>query len=65
MADGKRTVKKKAGEWRLPRTTIAAIVAGTERDPYAVLGVHSAGSSLIARCFIPGADAGRQASGNA
>ena len=32
---------------------IAAIVAGTHGDPFAVLGVHEAGSSFVARCFVP------------
>jgi 1,4-alpha-glucan branching enzyme len=34
-----------------------AIVAGTHGDPFAVLGVHRDGERLVARCFIPGAEA--------
>ena len=34
---------------------IAAIVTGTHRDPFAVLGVQATGKELVARCFIPGA----------
>ena len=40
----------------LPPDDVAAILAGNHHDPYAVLGVHLAGTMLIARCFIPGAD---------
>ena len=35
---------------------IAAIVAGNHRDPFSILGVHPAGSRLVARCFVPHAD---------
>ncbi|MGP2491703.1 1,4-alpha-glucan branching protein GlgB [Mesorhizobium sp. PUT5] len=35
---------------------VAAIVAGTHGDPFAVLGVQQAGASLVARCFIPNAE---------
>ncbi|KQY11326.1 1,4-alpha-glucan branching protein GlgB [Rhizobium sp. Root482] len=41
---------------RLPAEEIAAILAGTHSDPFAVLGVHPAASGFIARCFIPGAE---------
>ncbi|WP_404713315.1 1,4-alpha-glucan branching protein GlgB [Sphingomonas sp. MMS24-J13] len=34
-----------------------AIVAATHGDPFAVLGVHDEGKGLVARCFIPGAEA--------
>ena len=32
-----------------------AIVAGTHGDPFAVLGVHREGKTIVARCYIPGA----------
>ena len=35
---------------------VAAIVAGTHGNPFAVLGVQQAGKSLFACCFLPGAD---------
>ncbi|WP_454015241.1 1,4-alpha-glucan branching protein GlgB [Aquamicrobium terrae] len=35
---------------------VAAIVAGTHGDPFAVLGVQQAGAGLVARCFIPNAE---------
>jgi 1,4-alpha-glucan branching enzyme len=35
---------------------IAAILAGTHNNPFAVLGVHQAGKEFVARCFIPGAE---------
>ncbi|UWU20284.1 1,4-alpha-glucan branching protein GlgB [Rhizobium sp. CB3060] len=36
---------------------IAAILAGTHSDPFAVLGVHRTDNGFIARCFILGAEA--------
>ena len=33
-----------------------AIVAGTHGDPFAVLGVHRDGKTIVARCYIPGAE---------
>ena len=39
----------------LPAAEAEAIVAGKHGNPFAVLGVHSSGSGLIARAFIPGA----------
>ena len=41
---------------RLPAEEIAAILAGTHSDPFAVLGVHPISGGFIARCFIPGAE---------
>jgi 1,4-alpha-glucan branching enzyme len=35
---------------------IAAIVAGTHADPFAVLGVQDVDGRLVARCFIDGAE---------
>ena len=37
-------------------TDIAAIVAGTHGNPFAVLGLHPTAAGLQARCFIPGAE---------
>ena len=39
-----------------PASDVAAIVAGTHGDPFAVLGVHEVGKSLFARCFVPHAE---------
>ncbi|GES44166.1 1,4-alpha-glucan branching enzyme GlgB [Rhizobium dioscoreae] len=36
---------------------IAAILAGTHSDPFAVLGVHKTDDGYVARCFILGAEA--------
>ncbi|MFT4182554.1 MAG: 1,4-alpha-glucan branching protein GlgB [Rhizobium sp.] len=36
---------------------IAAILAGTHSDPFAVLGVHKTEEGFVARCFILGAEA--------
>ncbi|MCB1419473.1 MAG: 1,4-alpha-glucan branching protein GlgB [Notoacmeibacter sp.] len=36
---------------------VLSIVEGHNNDPYAVLGIHPASGGLIARCFIPGAEA--------
>jgi 1,4-alpha-glucan branching enzyme len=38
------------------KSDVDAIVAGVHGDPFSVLGVQSAGSVLVARCFIPHAD---------
>ncbi|RWP62650.1 MAG: 1,4-alpha-glucan branching protein GlgB [Mesorhizobium sp.] len=35
---------------------VAAIVAGTHGDPFAVLGVHEVDKSFVARCFVPHAE---------
>ncbi|CAN7422268.1 1,4-alpha-glucan branching protein GlgB [Mesorhizobium sp. LjNodule214] len=39
-----------------PASDVAAIVAGTHGDPFAVLGVHEAGKGFVARCFVPHAE---------
>ena len=39
-----------------PAGDVAAIVAGTHGDPFAVLGVHEAGKGFVARCFVPNAE---------
>ena len=36
--------------------TIEAIVEGRHDDPFAVLGVHDAGSAAVVRAFVPGAE---------
>lgn len=36
---------------------IAAILAGTHSNPFAVLGVHRVDDGFVARCFILGAEA--------
>lgn len=40
----------------LPAPEIAAILSGTHSNPFAVLGVHAAGKTYVARCFVPGAE---------
>ncbi|RWF76498.1 MAG: 1,4-alpha-glucan branching protein GlgB [Mesorhizobium sp.] len=35
---------------------VAAIVAGTHSDPFAVLGVHEVDNGFVARCFVPHAE---------
>ena len=40
---------------RLDATDVAAVVAGTHGDPFAVLGMHADGASLRVRTFAPGA----------
>ena len=39
-----------------PASDVAAIVAGTHGDPFAVLGVHEVGKGFVARCFVPNAE---------
>lgn len=39
-----------------PASDVAAIVAGTHGNPFAVLGVHEVGKNLFARCFVPHAE---------
>ena len=50
-----RTVAKDEG-WLVSPSDVEAIVEGTHKDPFAVLGVQSAGKGLVARCFIPHAE---------
>ena len=45
-----------AGDGLVSTAEIAAIVAASHGDPFAVLGVHPAGSDFVARCFIPHAE---------
>ncbi|RWD52534.1 MAG: 1,4-alpha-glucan branching protein GlgB [Mesorhizobium sp.] len=35
---------------------VAAIVAGSHSDPFAVLGVHEVDNGFVARCFVPHAE---------
>ena len=35
---------------------MAALLAGTHGNPFAVLGVHAQGKDFLARCIIPGAE---------
>ncbi|QRM44190.1 1,4-alpha-glucan branching protein GlgB [Rhizobium sp. BG4] len=42
--------------WEISADEIAAILAGSHANPFAALGVHQAGDSYAARCFIPGAE---------
>lgn len=46
----------KANPAALPREDVRAIVAGDHHDPFAVLGLHEAGTGFVLRAFIPGAD---------
>ncbi len=39
----------------LAKAEIAAIIAGTHNNPFAILGVHTVGKGFVARCFLPGA----------
>ena len=43
--------------WEISADENAAILSGSQADPFAVLGVHQAGEGFITRCFIPGAEA--------
>ncbi|EPE95332.1 1,4-alpha-glucan branching protein GlgB [Rhizobium grahamii] len=42
--------------WEISADEIAAILAGSHSNPFAVLGVHKSGDVYVARCFIPGAE---------
>jgi 1,4-alpha-glucan branching enzyme len=41
--------------WKLNEGDVAAVVAGTHDDPFAVLGTHKAGGAWVARAFLAGA----------
>jgi 1,4-alpha-glucan branching enzyme len=56
VTSGPRTTTRPAAG-ALDPGTVAAIVEGRHDDPYAVLGVHRAAKGLIARAFVPGAEA--------
>ena len=57
MARGGKPETVSDEAWRLPSGDVEAILAGRHGDPFAVLGLHATGSGLVARCFIPGAEA--------
>ena len=40
--------------WRLGEPEIAALIAGTHDDPFAVLGPHLVGDTWIARAVVSG-----------
>ena len=42
--------------WEISADEIAAILAGSHSNPFAVLGIHKSGNVFVARCFIPGAE---------
>ncbi|KQV66191.1 1,4-alpha-glucan branching protein GlgB [Rhizobium sp. Root1220] len=42
--------------WEISADEIAAILAGSHANPFAVLGVHKSGDAYVARCFVPGAE---------
>lgn len=41
--------------WLASPADVETIIQGTNRDPFAVLGVQAADKGFVARCFIPGA----------
>ncbi|PZF76508.1 1,4-alpha-glucan branching enzyme [Aestuariivirga litoralis] len=43
-------------DWTLPAAEVEAIVSGRHGDPFAVLGLHEAGTEWVARAFVPGAE---------
>jgi len=43
-------------DWKTTEAEMAAIVAGRHGDPFAVLGLHQAGATWVARAFVPGAE---------
>lgn len=45
-----------AGDWRAPQAEIDALVAARHGDPFALLGMHSAGGGLVVRAFVPHAE---------
>ncbi|HEY4193353.1 MAG TPA: 1,4-alpha-glucan branching enzyme, partial [Mesorhizobium sp.] len=57
MRKPRATAASAEPEERAAASDVAAIVAGTHGDPFAVLGVQQAGGAFVARCFVPGAQA--------
>ncbi|ARM89980.1 1,4-alpha-glucan branching enzyme GlgB 1 [Rhizobium sp. CIAT894] len=51
-----KTVPEVKLSWEISADEIAAILAGSHSNPFAVLGVHQTGDTFVARCFIPGAE---------
>jgi 1,4-alpha-glucan branching enzyme len=41
----------------IPDAVVEAIATGRHDDPFAVLGMHDAGGTIVVRAFVPGADA--------
>ncbi|MER8907187.1 1,4-alpha-glucan branching protein GlgB [Mesorhizobium sp. M0854] len=56
MSKPRATVATNGPDGLAPAGDVAAIVAGTHGDPFAVLGVHEAGKGFVARCFVPHAE---------
>ncbi len=57
MTKGPRaTAAKSLPEGMASAGDVAAVVAGTHGDPFAVLGVQKAGEAFVARCFVPHAE---------
>ncbi|MER9617967.1 MULTISPECIES: 1,4-alpha-glucan branching protein GlgB [unclassified Mesorhizobium] len=56
MSKPRATVATSGPDGLAPADDVAAIVAGTHGDPFAVLGVHEAGKGFVARCFVPHAE---------
>ena len=50
------TAAKSLPEGMASAGDVAAVVAGTHGDPFAVLGVQKAGEAFVARCFVPHAE---------
>ena len=44
-------------KWKTDSAEIEAIVSGRHGDPFKVLGLHQQGRDLVARAFVPGAEA--------
>ncbi len=45
-----------AASYAAPQSDVDAIVVGQHGDPFAVLGMHEAGSRFVARAFVPHAE---------
>ena len=48
--------KMQAPDWALDNGAVGAVVSGQHGDPFAVLGLHEAGSNFIARAFVHDAE---------
>jgi 1,4-alpha-glucan branching enzyme len=46
----------RAFPWRLRDDEVAALAAGADPDPFAVLGPHATDGGLVIRAFVPGAE---------
>lgn len=56
MRKPRATATTSGSDGLAPASDVAAIVAGTHGDPFAVLGVHEVGKGFVARCFVPHAE---------